>query len=137
MDKFIADAVYLWTRSPVHRSIRIDDFYRLTVPAFRAGRAKIIYRDGSPRCLYSCMLMESEVEDGYINGTRRLEPEDWSSNHGSLWMIDFIAPFGDAYSIARELYKELAVEFSDHDVAYFRRRAKGGHRRSFKRLKHA
>jgi hypothetical protein len=35
------------------------------------------------------------------------------------------------------LYKELAVEFPDHDIAYSRRRSKGGHRRSFKRLKHA
>ena len=137
MDKFIADAVYLWTRSAVHRSIRIDHFYRLTVPAFEAGRARIIYRDGSPRCLYSFMFMDKEVEDGFMNGTRKLQPEDWSSNHGSLWLIDFIAPFGDAYSIVRRVHKELADEFSDHDVAYFRRIAKGGHRRSFKRLKHA
>ena len=137
MDKFIADAVYLWTQSSVHCSIRIDHFYRLTVPAFKAGRARIIYRDSSPRCLYSCMLMESAGEDGYMGGTRKLQPEDWFSNRGSLWVVDFIAPFGDAYSIAREMYKELADEFSDHDIAYFRRGAKGGHRRSFKRLKHA
>ena len=137
MDKFIADAVYLFTKSSPHCKWRLDHAYQLIVHPAKAGRAKIVYRNGRPRCFYSYMQMSPEVEESYLKHNRMFQPEDWSSNHGSLWMIDFIAPFGDAYSIARELYKELAVEFPDHDIAYSRRRSKGGHRRSFKRLKHA
>ena len=70
MDKFIADAVYLFTKSSTHCKWRLDHAYQLIVHPAKAGRAKIVYRNGRPRCFYSYMLMSPEVEESYLKHNR-------------------------------------------------------------------
>jgi len=87
--------------SPVHRKWAVSEAARLFMPPI-VLRQFFMLEDGSAFATWG--WLSKEVSDGWINRTRKLMPDDWKSGD-SLWFMDFIAPFGNAKTLIRELRK--------------------------------
>ena len=133
--KAFRDVIDLMLQSELHRDFYIKDLERLVFPAMKNGRMVLFYNDiGVPEGLYSHTFLTEEAQEGYLDGTRKLQPGDWATpaGKGTLWVIDFIAPFGNAAKLARRVQEDLTEKYIDiynRDGAWWRRPAKGGHRR--------
>lgn len=138
----LVDVILLMLQSDLHRNFLIKDLERLVIPPLMHGKMSVIYSTDytgmsatyTPRGLYSYAFLDEEAEKGYMDGSRKLQPEDWQNGpgDGTLWVIDFIAPYNNARTIARQVQKELTEYYIDtypKDGAWFRRPAKGGHKR--------
>jgi hemolysin-activating ACP:hemolysin acyltransferase len=131
--KVLLDALGLMLQSGRHRDFYLKDLERLIIPAIEAGRLRVFYSDvGTPEGMYTHLFLTPEAERGYLTGTRKIQPQDWETEpeEGRLWVIDFIAPFGNAPKLVRLAQEELTDKYSGVcEDARWRRSLKGGHPR--------
>ncbi|MAK80304.1 toxin-activating lysine-acyltransferase [Phenylobacterium sp.] len=133
--KIVCDVIDLMLKSELHRDFYIKDLERLVYPAIKHDRLIVFYNDvGVPEGMYSHAFLTTVASEGYLNGRRKLQPEDWATDHdqGTLWVIDFIAPYQNARKIARKVQDDLTEKYLylyPKDGALWRRPAKGGHAR--------
>jgi len=135
----INDVLELMLKSDMHRDWYIADLERLVLPAIKAKKMVVVYEDKltakteifpRPTGLFSHAFLTKEAAEGYENGTRKLQPEDWYTDHesGMLYVIDFIAPYNNALKIGRFVQQELTsryIEVYPYDGATFLRQANG------------
>jgi len=135
----INDVLELMLKSDMHRDWYIADLERLVLPAIEAKKMVVVYEDKltakteifpRPTGLFSHAFLTKEAAEGYENGTRKLQPEDWSygPRAGMLYVIDFIAPYNNALKIGRFVQQELTsryIEVYPYDGATFLRQANG------------
>lgn len=131
--KMLLDTLGLMLQSGRHRDFYLKDLERLIIPAIETGRLRVFYSDvGTPEGMYTHMFLTPEAERGYLTGTRKIQPQDWETEpeEGRLWVIDFIAPFGNAPKLVRLAQEELTDKYSGVcEDAWWRRSLKGGHPR--------
>ncbi len=140
-DEFF-DIILLMLQSDFHRNFLVKDLERLVIPPLIHGKMSVIYSTDytgmsatyTPRGLYSYAFLDEKAEAGYMDGSRKIQPEDWEKGpkEGTLWIIDFIAPYDNARELVRQVQQELTDYYIDtypKDGAWFRRPAKGGHKR--------
>ena len=139
----LVDVILLMLQSDLHRNFFIKDLERLVIPPLMNGKMSVIYSTDytgmsatyTPRGLYSYAFLDEKAEAGYMDGSRKLQPEDWENGpkDGTLWIIDFIAPFNNARELVRQVQQELTDYYIDtypKDDAWFRRHhTKGDHKR--------
>lgn len=89
--------------SEVHKKYLIDDIGAMFLPAIHLNQFRI-YRnkDGDPIGIVTWAFLSKEIEEKYQKGERNLKLEDWNSGDNG-WIIDFIAPFGHAKQIIKDL----------------------------------
>jgi hemolysin-activating ACP:hemolysin acyltransferase len=111
----------LMSCSAIHRSWSVADIERLIVPPFRLGQAAILTNDKHQVVAFaSWAFLTQEAEAGYIDGTRPLQPDDWSAGD-RLWWIDALAPFGHSRPLVHHLRATLRSRGIDHTDIRFRR----------------
>ncbi|MGL4094406.1 toxin-activating lysine-acyltransferase [Agrobacterium cavarae] len=104
----VGHAVWLMSRSPLHKHLMITDIEWLVTPPIILGQFRLWEKSGNPLAFASWAYLNDEAEERIVtNGIRRLLPTDWKSGD-QLWLIDFICPFGDHELVIKEL-KTLAV----------------------------
>ena len=80
--KAFRDVIDLMLLSELHRDFYIKDLERLIFPAMRNERLVIFYNDvGVPEGMYSHAFLTNVASEGYMKGTRKLQPEDWATDH--------------------------------------------------------
>jgi len=135
----IDDVIALMLKSDLHRDWYVHDLERLVTPAIEAKKMSVVYEDKltsktamfpRPTGLFSHAFLTEEASEGYENGTRKLQPEDWfyGPRHGKLYVIDFIAPYQNALKIGRFAQQELTgryIEVYPYDGATFLRQMNG------------
>ena len=133
--KEFCDAISLFCQSEHHRRWSLEVIPRLITAPLRQGKMKIFYSElGVPEGLFSHIFFDDATQVKFLERTRSIQPEDWvkGPGGGTLWIVDLIAPFGNAAQIARKAQKELSELYYhtyDKDGAWMRRSAKGGHLR--------
>ena len=133
--KEFCDAISLFCQSEHHRRWSLEVIPRLITAPLRHGKMKIFYSElGVPEGLFSHIFFDDATQVKFLERTRSIQPEDWvkGPGGGTLWIVDLIAPFGNAAQIARKAQKELSELYYhtyDKDGAWMRRSAKGGHLR--------
>ena len=139
----LEDVLQLMLKSDLHRDWYVSDLERLVLPAIKAKRMTVVYEDKltskteiypRPTGLFSHAFLTKEAAKGYEDGTRKLQPEDWLTDHGSgmLYVIDFIAPYNNALKIGRIAQQELTsryIESYPYDGATFLRQVNGKRKR--------
>jgi hemolysin-activating ACP:hemolysin acyltransferase len=110
----IEDVLKLMLQSDVHKKWFIHDLERLILPAIEAGKMKVFHEDDKPMGLYSHAFLSPEAAKGYLLKTRKIQAGDWSTDHesGDLYIMDFIAPYGNARGIARMVQKDLMDRYA-------------------------
>jgi|TARA_R110001599_G_scaffold82082_1_gene221199 hemolysin-activating ACP:hemolysin acyltransferase len=133
--KEFCDAISLFCQSELHRRWFLEDIPRLVTAPLQHGKMKIFYSElGVPEGLFSHLFFDDKDQVGFLEGSRRIQPEDWAKGpgEGTLWVVDMIAPFNNGSKIARRVQKDLSDLYYhtyDKDGAWMRRPAKGGHPR--------
>lgn len=118
--------VWLTMRSPLHQNWLLADIERFIVPPLLFGQFKLYCDKERPRAFVSWAFFNAEAEARYLAEDSRLELDDWRSGD-RLWMIDFIAPFGDAGGVCRDL--RTGIFASRSGKALRSDRARTGHLR--------
>jgi hemolysin-activating ACP:hemolysin acyltransferase len=126
----IHDVLKLMMESEMHRKWYIEDLKRLVIPALENKKMLVMYDETRPAGLFSYAFLPKEAEQGYLDGTQKLQSEIWSNGpkDGSLYVIDFIAPYQNALALGRFAQKRLTeryIETYPFDGAHFIRQMKG------------
>ena len=124
------DVLELMLQSEMHRDWYLHDLERLVLPAMEEDKLLVMYDDARPTGLFSYAFLTREQEAGYRDGSKKLVPEIWSNGpkDGSLYVIDFIAPYQNALKIGRFVQQELTgryLESYPYDGATFLRQMTG------------
>ena len=124
----IEDVLELMQLSDFHRQYNERDKKRLIYPAIKQNRCVVYYENDKPVGMFTYMWLNYEAENGYLNKTRKLQPEDWETAPfaGKLYVIDFIAPYNNGATIARKCRSYLSAHTYTDDEACFIRIAKDG-----------
>lgn len=126
-DVELSDILELCLGSDVHRNWFVKDIDRLFIEPLKADHARLFYRDGKVIGFISWAFLSYEAEDAFVNGTRKLQSDDWKSGN-RIWIIDCIAPYGDVGFIgrwARDHLTPYGPSFST-DRAFWLRRSPNG-----------
>jgi len=100
--KLIGEIVTIMLASPLHCKYVINDIGSVFFPPLHLNQFRIYRIDKKPVGIITWAKMSKDVEQAYINKTRFLKPDDWNSGDRN-WVTDFIAPFGHANEIIKDL----------------------------------
>lgn len=126
-DEFIVgEVVALMSESEFHSNYSASDINRLIVPAVYHDRARCYFDDETEELVgfITWTFLTPEAESGYIDGTRTLQPMDWTTapEEGQLWIIDMVAPFGGVAEMVRSTGKWFNFHYKAHrQKAFFKR----------------
>jgi cytolysin-activating lysine-acyltransferase len=76
-----------------HRAQTVARMMHYFEPPLRLGHYKMFRANGFPRAFITWAGLSPQTEAAFAVDHRPLEPEDWTSG-SSVWLIDFVAPFG-------------------------------------------
>ena len=116
----LGEMVWLWSMSEMHRVWPVAGIHRWLLPPLMHRQFRIYRAGPKPVGLVTWAWLDEAAEAAYVHNSRVLTPDDWKSG-GRGWLIDFVAPFGDARRIASDLRHNLFAE----DVGRFLRARKG------------
>lgn len=108
----LGEMVWLYSLSPIHRDWPISGIHRWLLPPLLNKQYRIYHRGTRPVGFVTWAWLSPKVEAAFVQNTRNLKPGDWTSGD-RLWSIDFIAPFGDA----KHIIKDLRNNIFPNDVA--------------------
>lgn len=102
----IGHAVWLMSRSPMHKHMFMTDLEWLVTPPVLLNQFRMWQKDGSPIGYASWAYLNEDAEARIRQGIRRLMPTDWKSGE-TLWLIDFLTPFGGQEQMIKELKEKV------------------------------
>lgn len=99
----IGEATGLMMASRVHRALQVRDIADIMLPALNLNQFRI-YRtaDKRPIALVTWAYFSAEAEKAYLGG-RALLSEAERTSGDILYLTDFIAPYGHARRVIRDL----------------------------------
>ncbi|MGB0782042.1 MAG: toxin-activating lysine-acyltransferase [Marinomonas sp.] len=98
----LGEIVWLLSHSSLHQDWPIGSIQQWVFPALIHNQFRIYRRGGKPRGFVSWARMSKEIEEAYVLDTSSLRPDGWNAGD-RIWIIDFVAPFGDTKEIARDM----------------------------------
>jgi cytolysin-activating lysine-acyltransferase len=112
----LGDMVWLYSKSELHRDWPLRSINAWLLPAIQHDQCRIYYRNARPIGFVSWAFLSDEVQQSYVKKTSSLRPDQWRSGD-NFWLLDLVAPFGDAKLIINDLRSGF---FSDK-IGYFLR----------------
>ncbi|MBU6338512.1 MAG: toxin-activating lysine-acyltransferase [Rickettsiales bacterium] len=126
----LGDVTALFLNSDYHKNFRIVNMWKEVVVPLTNGQYRIYYnKQNLPTVFVSWAFMSDEVSEKYQTGNYSLNHDEWKSGN-NLWLMDFIAPFGDAKKIFADLYENVFGK--EHKAKFIRRNHDGSVRRIVK-----
>ena len=117
----LADVIELMTESPLHSKWYVSDIQRLIVPPISLGQYVYGYEEGRLVGFATFCFMDQSSLDSFLNGTRKVQAEDFCSGDIPV-LMDVIAPFGHGAKVALEVRKILrGGGLSGRKIWYVRR----------------
>lgn len=99
---------YLAALLPFHAGRSLAAAASTFEPALRLGQYHIFRTDGFPRTFVSWAGLSPETERRFALDRTPLRAEDWNGG-ASVWLIDFVAPFGHMREIIPRLTENPAL----------------------------
>lgn len=96
------EVAWLFARSPLHYEMPVRKLEQWAFPPIVLQQFRLYRREGRPVAFFSWAFLSEAVEKKYALSPQSLEPGEWRSGE-RLWIIDFIAPFGDTARVMRDL----------------------------------
>jgi hemolysin-activating ACP:hemolysin acyltransferase len=104
-EAFLADfgaIFYLASLTRYHQGRSLIDLFASFEPPLRLGQYKIFRSDGFPRAVITWAGLSPASEYSFGVGHQPLQAQEWNGGT-SVWLIDFIAPFGHIDQIIPQL----------------------------------
>lgn len=120
----VLDGLYLFSHSEGHKNYSVSEFIRYLVYPVLQGKICFFYEDGKPIGLVTWCFLPRDVAEQFVQDDYALDENDYVATEGEqLWGIEFIAPFGHARQIMREMNAKHRQVYG-HDRQIFWRRFK-------------
>lgn len=92
-------------QGPTRHAFIADIEWRI-LPALLLDQAKLYLKDEVPLGFVSWAKLSDDVAARYKRVPHQLAPADWKSGE-QLWIIDLVAPFGNAREILKDLNENV------------------------------
>ncbi|GAB4511933.1 MAG: hypothetical protein Tsb0019_07920 [Roseibium sp.] len=117
----LGEASALMAESPLHKDRSIAEVGGLILPPLMLGQLRVWRRGGRPIALATWAWLDEATEEAVLHQDQTPAPGEWSNGDNPV-VIDFIAPFGDGFQVARDLKRTV---FPDRALRSVRRDADG------------
>lgn len=99
----LGEIVWLMIQSKRHRySLFLADLEWLVMPPIMEKQFRIFHQDGKPVGVALWAFVSKETDERLAQGASRLKVDEWKSGN-EIWLMDIIAPFGQADKMIEEL----------------------------------
>lgn len=115
------EMAWLYARSPLHRDMPVRKLEQWALPAISLSQYRLYRRENRPIGFFTWAKLTKQIETKYALDPQSLQPPQWKSGD-RIWLIDFIAPFGGA----GEIMRDLRTNVFPHDVGRALRPYKNG-----------
>jgi len=103
MDSHYSD----WSISEVEKHI---------VPALKSGQYKVYCNNQSvPVAFVTWALLDDECHEAMLTQARNPPADRWAAGK-HLWVMDLVAPYGDAQRVGRDLQRNLFPDMLGHAI---------------------
>ena len=108
--------------SPKYREISVGEIYETIVAAHQHNRMFIWTNpDGVWLGFMTFAFLPPDMVEDFVNGTYNVRNDDFARNDGLLWVMDFIAPFGNVSSMMMDAQHRFAELFGDGTLIQWKR----------------
>jgi hemolysin-activating ACP:hemolysin acyltransferase len=106
--QLLLEALLVLRASPYHQKWSINKMQKYIIAAIQNNKLLIVYdREQRPVGLFTWAYLPSDREKSYMNNPSSLVAGDFASDRGTLWAIDFAAPYGFCRDVVRALRHEF------------------------------
>lgn len=117
----LGEATALMAESALHKDRSISEIGGLILPPLMLGQVRVWRRGGLPVAMATWAWLDDEVEHAVLHEDHMPPPDQWHCGPNPV-VIDFIAPFGDGFQVARDLKR---TAFPDRALRSVRRDSEG------------
>ncbi|WGV24211.1 toxin-activating lysine-acyltransferase [Halotia branconii] len=100
--QMIGSITHLMMSSQLHQKYKIVDIVERFVPALIHNQFRYYEINGNPIGFVNWAWLSDEVEQKFITGKYVLHLDEWLGGN-NLWFPEFVAPFGHARLIVKDL----------------------------------
>jgi cytolysin-activating lysine-acyltransferase len=100
--QMVGSITHLMMSSPLHRQYKILDIAERFIPALLHNQFRYYEIDGNPIGFVNWAWLTDEAQEKFQTGQYVLKVEEWTGGK-NLWFLEFIAPFGHARAIVKDL----------------------------------
>jgi cytolysin-activating lysine-acyltransferase len=120
--KAVTDSLFLLNQSPDHRLYTLAEFNHYAVFPILHNKMVIHYEGERPVGLVTWCWLDSEQSQLFLDEQYNPEEVDYARSTGEqLWVIEFIAPYGHAMRIFRDMISLSKSTYgSDVDIHWRR-----------------
>jgi cytolysin-activating lysine-acyltransferase len=104
--QMIGSIIHLMLSSPLHRKYKISSIAERFVPSLIHNQFRYYEIDGNPIGFVNWAWLTDEVEPKFLTGKYVLQVDEWKGGN-NLWFPEFIAPFGHARLIIKDLRSNI------------------------------
>lgn len=106
--QLLVDALEVLRHSSYHRGWSTHKIDTYIVGAIQNDRLRVVYSpDERPMAVFTWAYLPPDREARYMNNPADLTKMDFASDRGTLWAIDFAAPYGYCRHLVRALREEF------------------------------
>ena len=100
--KMLGSIVLLMQNSPLHRQYTIAELEERFIPSLLHNQFRYYEINGAPVGFLSWAWLDEDTETKFSTGKYELSLDEWKSGE-SLWFPEFIAPFGHARMMVKDI----------------------------------
>jgi len=105
--KLLGEVTMLLMQSKLHCSYFLLDIYSAILPPIDLNQFRIYRKkDGDPVGFVCWAFLTKEKEELYLKGEYSVQIQDWNCGDNLIY-TEFIAPFGDARTIIKDLGRNI------------------------------
>jgi|TARA_R110002020_G_scaffold48164_1_gene137362 cytolysin-activating lysine-acyltransferase len=120
----VGKITWLMGQSDQHCSWTVDDIHRLVLPPIALQQFRIWEVESQPVGFMTWGFFTDEVEQGYLTGERKIQPDDWQEGD-QAYVVDFVAPNGGVREMVREGRDYLGNQYGPKVIFKGWRKQKG------------
>lgn len=121
----LGELAAMMAQCDLYRSRSLEEFSALVIPALNCGQMRIWRRGDLPVGFATWAYLDEAREHAVLHAEQSLASTDWTCGDRPV-VMDLVAPFGDGFSIARDLTRTV---FNGVAFKAARRNADGGLRK--------
>jgi cytolysin-activating lysine-acyltransferase len=114
--QMMSSVIWLMLHSPLHRQYSIALFEKQIMPSLMHNQFRYYEQGGRPIGFVNWAWLTDEVEERFQTTKYLLSPSEWVAGN-KLWFPEFIAPFGQARLIIKDLRTNF---FPNHEAKALR-----------------
>ena len=126
LQQAVLDTLYLFSQSPDHRIYTLAEFNQYAVLPIIHDKCRLFYESERPVGFVSWVWLTPEegqafLDETYVPDETAYERPDTADPSFELWGIEFLAPFGHARRVMREMRQHSFTQLGTNTPVHWRR----------------